>query len=66
MSGGRAGVPLDECVLQIASGDPYWQDGVGYEMRNSVLRQIAAEWRMMLTDRLAREAAAVRYLEECG
>jgi hypothetical protein len=57
MSGGRPGVPLDVCVEQIIAGDPYWKDGRGYMMRDSVLRQIAAEWREMLDEKLERVQA---------
>ena len=57
MAGGRAGVPLDVCVEQIAAGDPYWQDGRGRVMAGNVLRQIAAEWREMLDEKMARAQA---------
>ena len=66
MSGCRPGVPLDVCVQEIADGDPYWQDGRGYVMRGAVLRQIAAEWREMMDERLARAQAAMTYQDECG
>lgn len=66
MSGGRAGVPLDVCVEQIAAGDPYWQDGRGRMMANTVLRQIAAEWREMLDERVAKALAKQQFESECG
>ena len=66
MSGGRAGVPLDVCVQQIASGDPYWADGRGRVFRDTVLRQIASEWREMTDKRIARLQAKMQFESECG
>ena len=66
MSGGRAGVPLDVCVRQIAADDPYWRDGSGRMMAQAVLWQIAAEWREMLDERVKRALAKQDFERECG
>ena len=66
MSGGRAGVPLDLCVEQIAAGDPYWTGTRGAQAAGVVLRQIAHEWREMLDADIARKQAKQDFESGCG
>ena len=66
MSVYRTGVPLDVCVQQIVAGDPYWLDGRGRLLVHTVLRQIAAEWREMLDEKVERVQAKQDFERECG
>ena len=66
MSGGKAGVPLDLCIEQIAAGDPYWTGPRGQVMAGVVLRQIAFEWREMLDEKIDRMQRKQQFESECG
>ena len=66
MSGGRAGIPLDLCVEQIAAGDPYWAGPRGEQARGVVLRQIAAEWREYHDADIERIQRKQQFESECG
>jgi len=66
MSVYRTGVPLDVCVQQIVADDPYWRDGYGRLMAQTVLRQIAAEWREMLNEKVKRAQAKQDFERECN